>query len=159
LSAKRTDNHYFFGDAAGRCRLAPGRLEVNAAGPRLVVASVREASALHAFAALPQPIDLGSIDLERARTLSGRLDVASFVNGSPSHPWKNVTAVGPENREDGPADREDGAVRTAVLRGRRLDVEEGRRVGVVGVLRVIDHAPCFVGPVFVPGWVEVRVEE
>ncbi|HVL16157.1 MAG TPA: hypothetical protein VM529_26535 [Gemmata sp.] len=48
-------------------------------------------------------------------------------------------------------------MRTAVLRGRRLDVEESRRVEVVGMLLVIDHAPCLVGPVFVPGWVEVRV--
>ncbi|HVK12052.1 MAG TPA: hypothetical protein VM597_24985 [Gemmataceae bacterium] len=45
-----------------------------------------------------------------------------------------------------------------MVRGRRLDVGEGRRVGAAGVLRVLDHAPCFVGTVFVPGWVEVRVE-
>ena len=58
-----------------------------------------------------------------------------------------------------PADREDYAVRTAVFRGRRLDVGEGKRIEIVGDLRVIDHAPCVVGTVFVPGWVELRVEE
>ena len=33
------------------------------------------------------------------------------------------------------------------------------RTNVVGTLRVIDHAADVVGGVFVPAWVEVRVEE
>ena len=87
-----------------------------------------------------------------ARHLSGRVAAATFLNTALPYTLAGRTVVGP-------ADREDRAVRTAVLRGRRLDIELGRRVGVVGVLRVIDHAPCFVGTVFVPGWGEVRVEE
>ena len=82
------------------------------------------------FAVLPQPIDLDRLDLQRAR----------------------VTSLGA-------ADRDDGAERGAILRGRRWDVDEGKRVEVVGVLRVRDWPPAFVGPVFVPGWVDVCVEE
>jgi hypothetical protein len=104
------------------------------------------------LATLPQPIDLDALTLDHARRLSGRLVAATFLNAAPPYTLVGRTVVGP-------ADREDGAVRTAVFRDRRLDVEEGRRVGVVGVLRVIDHAPCLVGTVFVPGWVELRVEE
>jgi len=104
------------------------------------------------FAILPQPIDLDRIDLDHARRLGGRVVAATFLNTAPLYTLVGRTVVGT-------ADREDGAVRTAVLRGKRLDVEVGRRVGVVGVLRVIDHAPYFVGMVFVPGWVELRVEE
>jgi hypothetical protein len=105
------------------------------------------------LATLPQPIDLDSLDPEHARQLSGRVVAAAFMNAAPPYTLVGRTVVGP-------ADREDGAVRTAVLRGTRLDVEEGRRVDVVGMLRVIDHAPCFVGMAFVlPGWVELRVEE
>ena len=103
--------------------------------------------------ALPQPIDLDALTLEHARRLNGRVVAATFLNTAPLYTLVGRTVVGP-------ADREDGAVRTAVLRGTRLDVEEGRRVDVVGMLRVIDHAPCFVGMAFVlPGWVELRVEE
>jgi hypothetical protein len=32
-------------------------------------------------------------------------------------------------------------------------------VNVVGRFRVTDHAPAFVGPILVPGWTELRVEE
>jgi hypothetical protein len=92
------------------------------------------------FAVLPQPIDLDRLDLQRARALSGRPVVASFM----------VTSVGA-------ADRDDGAERGALLRGRRWDVDEGKRVEVVGVLRVRDWPPAFVGPVLVPGWVDVCV--
>jgi hypothetical protein len=43
--------------------------------------------------------------------------------------------------------------------GRLPDVEMGKRVAVLGKLRVIEHPPGFVGGVLVPGWVEVRVDE
>jgi hypothetical protein len=104
------------------------------------------------LAALPLPIDLDALTLEHARHLSGRVVSATFLNTAPLYTLAGRTVVGP-------VDREYGAVRTAVLRGRRLDIEEGRRIEVVGMLRVIDHAPCLIGMVFVPGWVEVRVEE
>ena len=55
--------------------------------------------------------------------------------------------------------RDDGAERTAVLREKRLDIDEGQRVEVVGRVWVIDHGPAVMGGVFVPPWVELRVEE
>lgn len=74
------------------------------------------------------------------------------LNVAPTYTLAGRTVIGPANRDD-------GAERTAVLRGRRLDVKEGERVEVVGRLRVIDHKPAVVGGVFVPAWVEVRVAE
>jgi hypothetical protein len=105
-----------------------------------------------ALATLPQPIDLGGITPERARHLNGRIVSATFLNAAPAYTLAGRTVVGPVNRED-------GAERTAVLRGRRLDIEEGQRVDVVGVLRVIDHAPVVVNGIIVPAWAERRVEE
>lgn len=40
----------------------------------------------------------------------------------------------------------------------RLDIDTGRRVTVVGVLRVIDHGPHVVNRVLVPACVEIRIE-
>jgi hypothetical protein len=91
-----------------------------------------------ALAVLPRPIDLGGIDLHRARHLSGRLVATESVVGKPPMTYGRVTDVGA-------ADRDDGAERGALLRGRRFDVAVGRRVRVVGVLRVIDHEPAVVG--------------
>jgi hypothetical protein len=47
----------------------------------------------------------------------------------------------------------------AVLKGNRLDIDTGRGVTVVGVLRVIDHGPYVVNRVLVPAWTEVRVQQ
>ena len=58
----------------------------------------------------------------------------------------------------GAADKDDNAERCAVLRG-RVRVDEGKRLTVVGVLRVIDHGPYAVGGVPVPAWAEVRIEQ
>jgi hypothetical protein len=103
------------------------------------------------LAVLPQPIDFDGIGPERARSLSGRLVVASFVAGEPhAYPEWGVTTTGADTRED-------GAERVAVLRGTRYDVRAGELVRVVGVLEVIDHPAAFVGAVLVPPWVEIRV--
>jgi len=51
----------------------------------------------------------------------------------------------------GAADNPDGVERGAVVKGNRLDIEEGK-------LRVIDHEGGFVGKVFVPAWTEIRLE-
>ena len=101
---------------------------------------------------LAPPLDLDAIDLQRARALSGRLVVASFIVAKPLDAYPRLTSVGA-------ADRDDGAERGAILRGRRLDVKEGQRLNVVGRFRVIDHKAAVVGTVFVPAWVEVRVSE
>jgi hypothetical protein len=53
----------------------------------------------------------------------------------------------------------DGIERTAILKGKRLDVKEGRRVTVTGMLRVIDHPAWRIGLEVVVPWTEIRVEE
>ena len=78
--------------------------------------------------------------------------IATFLATKPPHSYRDRTSLGA-------ADRDDGAERGAVLRGRRLDIDEGNRVEVVGVIRVIDHKPAVVGTVFVPAWVDVSVME
>ncbi|MCE9566535.1 MAG: hypothetical protein K8U57_31310 [Planctomycetes bacterium] len=59
----------------------------------------------------------------------------------------------------GAADRDDDVERGAVLLGKRLDVKEGERVVVRGVLRVIQHKGGVVSGVIAPAWLEVRVTE
>jgi hypothetical protein len=101
---------------------------------------------------VPEPVNLDTVTVERARVLSGRVVVASFVAAKPAYSLAGRTMIGA-------ADRDDGAERGAVLRGRRLDARDGDRVTVTGALRVITHRPAVVNNVLVPGWVEVRVEE
>ena len=107
---------------------------------------------LSAALAAPVPIDFDGISLERARAMNGRPVVASFLNVAPAYTLLGRTVIGPANRDD-------GAERSAVLRGKRLDIDEGKRVEVVGVLKVIDHGAAAVNGVIVPAWVELRVEE
>jgi len=112
---------------------------------------------LIAAALVPTPIDLDGISIERASALHGRVVVASFVVAKPSYTWPDrkggtITVIGA-------ADKDDGAERGAVLKGKRLDVEEGKRVVLVGVLRVIRHVAAVVGGVVVPAWTEIRVEQ
>jgi hypothetical protein len=61
----------------------------------------------------------------------------------------------------GAADRDDDAERGAFVRGTRYDLDGwprgGKRVRVVGVLRVIDHPAAVVNGVFVPAGAELRV--
>jgi hypothetical protein len=108
--------------------------------------------ALFALALRPVPLDLDALSVERARSLSGKPVVATFLVPKPSYTWRSVTIVGA-------ADRPDGAERGAHLAGRRFDIEEGKRVTVTGLLWVIDHAPAFANGQPVPAWVEVRIEE
>src|SRR5207249_4831309 len=93
----------------------------------------------------PRPISLESITVERARALDGKLVAASFVVTKPSYTLLGCTVLGA-------ADRDDGAERGAVLKGNRLDIPGGKRVTVIGVVRVIDHPPGVVDRAFVPGW-------
>ena len=90
--------------------------------------------------------------LECARALDGRLVVASFIAAKPAYTLRGFTMLGA-------AVRDDGVERGAVLKGTRLDVEEGKRLTVVGRLRVIEHQTDTVNSVIVPAWVEVRVQE
>lgn len=111
---------------------------------------------LLALTLCPAPLSLDGISVERARSLHGRLVVTTFLTAKPGYTWRDgrsgVTTV------VGAADRDDEAERGVVLRGNRLDIGIGKRVTVVGVLRVIDHGPYAVGGVIVPPWVEMRVE-
>ncbi|MCE9564426.1 MAG: hypothetical protein K8U57_20505 [Planctomycetes bacterium] len=99
-----------------------------------------------------RPIDLGAMTLDRARTLDGKPATVSFVVAKPSYTFLGRTMVGP-------ADRDDDVERGAVLLGKRLDVKEGERLVVRGVLRVIQHKGDVVNGVIVPAWFEVRVTE
>ena len=104
----------------------------------------------------PAPLSLDTITIERARMLDGKLVSATFLVAKPSYTWRDgnggvLTILGA-------ADRDDGAERGAVLKGNRLDIAEGKRVTLVGVLRVIDHPPDVVNRVLVPEWTEIRVE-
>jgi hypothetical protein len=74
--------------------------------------------------------------------MDGRRVVASFRIAKPAGVLLGRTVVGA-------AERDDNAERTAVLMGKRLDLDVGRRVAVMGVLRVIDHKPDVVGGVLV----------
>lgn len=97
------------------------------------------------------PVRLDDISLDLARAMDGRVVVSTFLCEKPSYTFSGATIIGA-------ADRGDGIERTAVVDGDRLDLDMGMRVTIFGVLRVIDHEAAFVNGVFVPGWVEIRVE-
>jgi hypothetical protein len=109
---------------------------------------------LSLVAFLRLPVDLDRIDLARARALSGRPVVASFVARKPfACPDWNLTTVGAQTRDD-------GAERIVILRGVRYDVKAGELVRVFGVLEVRDHGAAWMdGGWFVPAWTEIRVRE
>ena len=77
--------------------------------------------------------------------------VVTLLVGKPPYTWQRSTIIGPD-------DQPDGIERTAILKGKMLDVG-GQRVTVLGKVRVIDHPGRVVGMVIVPPWVEIRVEE
>lgn len=111
---------------------------------------------LAVLAVVPQPIDLDSISVDRARALSGRVVVASFVVVKPTYTWPD--RKGGSITVAGAADQPDEVERGAVMRG-RVRVDEGKRITLLGKLRVIDHAGYFVNGRFVPSWTEIRVEQ
>jgi hypothetical protein len=78
--------------------------------------------------------------------------VASFLVGKPPYTLRGSTIIGT-------GDSLDRVERTAIL-GRRVDlnVREGRRVTVVGVLKVVDHPARRIGGEIVLPWVEIRIE-
>jgi hypothetical protein len=78
--------------------------------------------------------------------------IASFIVAKPAYTLRWFTMIGA-------ADRDDGAECGAALVGKRLDVEEGKRLTALGKLRVIDHKADTVNGVIVPGLVEIRVAE
>jgi hypothetical protein len=97
-------------------------------------------------------VNLDFLTVERARTLDGKIVVASFIVVKPTYTWSGLTILGAADHP------QDEVERGAVLLGTRHDIEEGKRVTVVGRLRVIRHRADFVGGVFVPDWTEIRVE-
>ena len=103
------------------------------------------------LALLPQPVAFSTLRLGEARELHGRFVIAKFVIATPCFTLKNRTVIGA-------ADRDDGIERTAVVRGIRRDLDVGRRVSVLGILRVIDHGSSTVNGVAVPAWTEIRVQ-
>ena len=105
-----------------------------------------------ALVATAPPIPLDRITLDQVRTLDGKPVVVTFIVGKPLDLCLGRTIVGA-------ADHPDGSERGAHLARIRLDVDPGQRIGVFGVMRVLNHAPAFVGGQLVPGWVEIRVTE
>jgi hypothetical protein len=98
------------------------------------------------------PIDLDAIGPRYARHLDGKPVIASLIAGKP--PWKFMGST-----IIGTADTPDGSERIPIQIGKWPDVKEGRRVTVVGVLRVIEHPVRRIGREVVPPWVEIRVEQ
>jgi len=98
------------------------------------------------------PINLDTVTIERARTLNGKVVVATFLVAKPSYTLFGKTMIGA-------ADRDDGVERGAVLTGRRFDIEEGKRVVVIGMMKVLRHRADFVSGVFVTEWFEIRVSQ
>ncbi|WP_439628198.1 hypothetical protein [Gemmata sp.] len=99
-----------------------------------------------------RPLDLGSLSIDRARTLDGHRVAVALLVAKPVCTLNGFTVVGA-------ADRDDGAERVAVLVGRRLDVKEGARLVVASRVRVIRHRGDVVNGQAVPAWDEVRVSE
>jgi hypothetical protein len=107
--------------------------------------------ALTILAFQPRPLALDNLGLDRARTLDGKRVLVSFLVGKPPYSWRGSTLVGTD-------DKPDGVERTAILVGRRLDVED-KRILVAGRLRVIEHPARQIGQELVLPWTEIRVEE
>ncbi len=99
-----------------------------------------------------QPFDLETLSLHQARALDGQRVQVTFIIGKPPYRWEASTIIGTD-------DTPDAIERTAILKGRRLDVKEGRRITVTGTLKVIDHPARMVGREIIPPWTEIRLEE
>jgi hypothetical protein len=110
------------------------------------------AAALLIIATPIQPIYLDDLRIRRARSVDGERILVSLLVGKPPYTWNGSTIIGTD-------DSADGVERTAILKGNRLDLKEGRRVTVNGVLRVLDHLAQEIGTLIVPHWTDVRVEE
>ena len=106
---------------------------------------------LFAFIPVSQPITFDNLGIDRARMIDGQRVLVSLLVGKPPYTFKGSTVVGAD-------DKPDGIERTAILVGKRLDVE-GKRIVVAGRLRVIEHPARLVGRELVLPWVEIRVEE
>jgi len=102
------------------------------------------------LATIPTPVDLYRLSIDRARQQAGRPVVATFIVARPVYADPQLPTLGA-------ADQPDEAERGAVLRGARCYMDEGQQVTVIGVLRVTDWPPMFVGGVLVPGWVGIEV--
>jgi hypothetical protein len=99
----------------------------------------------------PQPLPLDNISIELARTMDGKRVLVSLLVGKPTYTSRGSTMIGAD-------DRPDGIERGAILMGKRLDVE-GKRIPIVGTLRVIEHPVRVIGRELVLAWTEIRVEE
>ncbi|MBA4190813.1 MAG: hypothetical protein C0467_22735 [Planctomycetaceae bacterium] len=122
-----------------------------------ILRHLTEASTLIAMIAfallmLPTPLNLDTLSLERATLNHGKFVVASLMAAKPVYTLRGFTMVGV-------ADHDEFIERGAVLKGDRLAIEQGKRIIVVGTLRVIRHRACVVEGVAVPEWYEIRVAE
>jgi hypothetical protein len=93
---------------------------------------------------IPVPIDLDRIGIDHARRLDNGRVVATFIVAKPPFTQRERTTVGA-------SDLPDSSERWSMLSGKRLDLKQGQRVTVAGVLRVTDWLACYVDRVLVSG--------
>lgn len=105
----------------------------------------------------PPALQFDTLTLADAKRLNGTETVIQFRVGLPPYTWLIGDVL---HTVTGPTEAEDEQERTVVLRGNRLaDLKEGRRIRVVGTLRVLHHKEALVNGVKVPAWDEIRFEE
>lgn len=108
--------------------------------------------ALAALSADSRPLNLDALTIDRVRSLDGQVVTVTFIVAKPAYTLLGRTVVGA-------AERDDGAERSVVRLGRRLDVRDGHRLTVRGRLILVRYRADVVAGVAVPAWDEIRVTE
>jgi hypothetical protein len=134
----------------------PASVDIHIEESRAAVRALLPALVLAAqFAPRTEALDLDALPLADARPFDGKEVVALVTAATPLYTWRVdgrlVTVVGPDR---------DGAEWSVFLNGNQLnDVNQGDRLKVRGVLRVVEHPPARVNGQAAPAWTEVRVAE
>jgi hypothetical protein len=97
------------------------------------------------------------LKLKDAERLGGAAVMVRFTVAAPAYTWSEGKKV---RTIVGPADRNNGAEWSVVLKGNRLhDTDDGAKLTVTGRLKVIRHPPATAGTRTFNGFTEVRIEE
>ena len=92
-------------------------------------------------------VEFDTLTVADALKLHGKPVVVALTVWTPAM----LTDKEPVRTYLGPADRADGVERVVMLAGKRLDVEQGRRLVVAGTFTVIRHGAALIDGVAVPG--------